>query len=173
MGEIVIEEVNHKAIVMTLANLFLLIASFAILAYGLAGHRLRYSFPGFLATVVFLVCFISSVVKAMKIKSLITIALDGITDNSSIGGVGYISFDDIKEFLIVTIYNREAIAVIPKNIDDFLSKYSGMKRRLIKKNIQQNLPPVAIYVDMAKDMEPEDILSLLEKRLSDYSSLYE
>jgi hypothetical protein len=171
--DIIIEETNYKAFALTLASLFMLLASIAISVYGIMEHRAGYRRLGILAVVLFSIGFIASIVQATKIKKLITITMDGIIDNSSIGGMGFISFDDIKEVQIVTIYNKKAIAVIPKNMDNFLSKLSLVKRRQVKRNLYLNLPPVAILVNMAKDMEPEDILTLLQKRLSDCSSLYE
>jgi hypothetical protein len=173
MGEIIIEEMNYKAFIMLLANLFLLIAASVITVYGVKEAKVRYWLPGIATAFLFLILFIASVLKALKVKSLLTITRDGIIDNSSLGGVGFISFDEIKEFIIITVYNKKAIAVIPKNIDSFLSKLSVVKRRLVKRNLNSNLPPVTIHVELAKDMEPEDILTLLQKRLADYSSLFE
>jgi hypothetical protein len=173
MGEIIIEEINYKAFALSLANLFLLIAASAIAVYGIREAKLRFWLPGITTAFLFLFLFTAAVLKALKEKRLLTITRDGIIDNSSIGGVGFISFDEIKEFIIITIYNKKVIAVIPKNIDSFLSKLPGVKRRLVKRNLNLNLPPVTINVNLAKDMEPEDILSLLQKRLADYSSLFE
>lgn len=173
MGDIIIEEINYKALVLVLANLFLCIAAGAITLFGIREDKLRYWLPGVVISFLFLILLISSVLKAAKVRSLLTITRDGIIDNSSIGGVGFISFDEIKNFIIITVYNKKAIAVIPKNIDSFLSKLSVVKRRMVRRNLNLNLPPVTIHVDLAKDMEPEDILSLLQKRLADYSSLYE
>jgi hypothetical protein len=173
MEEIVIEKINYKAFVMILANLFLLIASAAAAVYGFQEDKMRYFLPGSIAAVVFLIGLISAIISSKQVKSLLTITRDGIIDNSSISGAGYISFDEIKEFIIINIYGKKAIAVIPKNVDSFLSKLSVVKRSIAKRNINSNLPPVTIPVDLAKDMEPEDILSMLKKRLSDYSSLYE
>ncbi len=172
MGDIIIEKINYKAFVVMLANLFFLIAATAIVILGLRENKAVYSFPGIAAVMAFLIGFIISLINVLQVKSLITITMEGIIDNSSISSVGYISFDDIKEFIIVSVYGKKVIAVIPKNIDDFLSKLGGVKRRLAKRNINLNLPPVMIPVDLAKDMEPEDILSLLKKRLSDNNSLY-
>jgi hypothetical protein len=173
MGDIVIEEINYKAFVLVIANLFLLIAAGAVTVYGIREEKVRFWLPGVGIAVLLLVGLIGAVMKAMQVKKLLTITRDGIIDSSSLGGIGFISFDEIKEFLIVNVYNKKAIAVIPKNIDSFLSKLSVVKRRTVKRNLNLNLPPVTINVDLAKDMEPEDILSLLQKRLSDYSSLYE
>lgn len=173
MGEIIIEETNYKAFALALGNLFLLLAAIAITAFGMIKHKMGFLLPGLAADLVFLMGFMGAVIKAGNIKRLLTITLEGIMDNSSIGGVGFISFDDIKEFQVVTMYNKKVIAVITKNIDTFLSKLSVVKRRQVRRNIHLNLPPVSINVNMAKDMEPEDILTLLQKRLSDYSRLYE
>jgi len=171
--EIIIEEANYKAFALVLANLFMLLASIAIISFGVIEQKTGYRLLGIFSTLLFLIGFMVAVIKATKIKRLLTISMEGIIDNSSIGGMGFISFDDIKEVLIVTVNNKKAIAIIPKNMDNFLSKLSIIKRRQVRRNLYLNLPPVTILVNMAKDMEPEDILSLLQKRLLDCSSLYE
>lgn len=173
MGEIIIEESNYRAVAMLLANLFMLIASVAIFMYGVTKDRMLYLIPGMMAALLFLIGFFVSLQKAMKVKKLITITMDGIIDNSSISGIGYISFDDIKEFQIEKIYRSRVISIIPKNMESFLTKLSVVKRSQVKRNIAMKLPPITINVELAKDMEPEDILSLLQKRLTDYSRLYE
>jgi hypothetical protein len=173
MGEIVIEEMNYKAFALTMAYLFMLVAAVSVAILGGTKNKKGCLLIGIAVAIIFFIGFLWAFVKASKIKSLLTITMDGIIDNSSLGAVGFISFDDIKEFKIITLYNKNAIAVIPKNIDTFLSKLPTVKRRQVKRNIHLNLPPVAILVDLAKDMEPEDILTLLQKRLSDYSRLYE
>lgn len=173
MEEIIIEETNYKTLAFALANLFMLLASIAIIVLGIKENKTLYIISGIFATVIFLVGFIGAIIKEGNPKKLLTITMDGIMDNSSLTGSQFLSFDDIKEFKTVTLYNKKAIAVIPKNMDNFISKLTLVRRRQVRRNIHLNLPPVAIYVDMAKDMEPEDILSLLQKRLSDYSRLYE
>lgn len=173
MGDIVIEEVNYKAFVMVMGSLLLLIASVSLAIVGFKQNRSGYWVPGIMAGLVFLILLISSAIKSMKVRKLLTITHEGIIDSSSMSGMGFISFDEIKEFIIMSVYNKKAIAIIPKNIDSFLSHLPAVKRRLVRKNLHSDLPPVLIMVDSAKDMEPEDILSLLKKRLADYSSLYE
>ena len=172
MGDIIIEEMNYKAFVMVTGSLLSLIASAAIMAFGIYRNRMAYFVPGIIASFFFLILFAATTVKAMKVRKLLTITHEGIYDTSSLSGMGFISFDDVKEFLIVNVYNKMAIAVVPKNVDHFLSSLSVVKRSLAKRNLSQGLPPVLIMVELAKDMEPEDILSLLVKRLNDYSSLY-
>ena len=172
MGEIVIEEVNYKAFFVALANTILLVAAFAWMIYGFQVASMGFWLPGVFVSFMLLVAFAGSLMKVLQIKKLLTITHEGIVDYSTIGGIGFISFDDVKDFTIVTIYNKKAIAVIPKNINCFLAKYNPAKRRIINKNMNLSLPPVTIFVDRAKDMEPEDILTLLHKRLADYSRLY-
>ncbi len=173
MGDIVIEEMNYKAFVMGMGSLLLLLASASLTFVGIKQNKSSYWVPGIMATLVFLILFTALAIKSMKVRKLLTITHEGIIDSSSISSIGFISFDEIKEFLIMSIYNKKAIAVIPKNIDSFQSQLSVVKRRLVRRNLNSDLPPVLIMVDAAKDMEPEDILSLLNKRLADYSSLYE
>ncbi len=173
MGDIVIEEMNYKAFVLVMGSLLLLLASAALTVVGIKQDRSGYWVPGIMASFVFLILFTALAINSMKIRKLLTITHEGIIDTSSLSSIGFISFDEIKEFLIINVYNKKAIAVIPKNIDSFLSQLSVVKRRLVRRNLNSDLPPVLIMVDMAKDMEPEDILSLLNKRLVDYSSLYE
>jgi hypothetical protein len=154
LGEIIIEKINYKAFVVMLANLFFLIASIAIMILGFKDSKAMYWLPGAAAALAFLVGFIAALINVMQVKRLITITMDGIIDTSSISGAGFISYDDIKEFIIVTVYGKKMIAVIPKNIDVFLLKLSAVKRRLAKRNISLNLPPIMIPVNLAKDMEP-------------------
>ena len=172
MGDIVIQEVNYKAMLTLFINLLFLVAGICVMIFGVYNHVIGYWLPGVLISIMLLIAFIGALVKALEIKKLLTITHDGIIDNSTIGGVGYISFDDIKEFSILTVNNKDAIAVIPKDAHSFLLKFNVTKRRMMNRNLNQSLPPVTIFIDKAKDMEPEDILSLLQKRLSDYSSLY-
>lgn len=204
MGDIVIEEINYKAIIFSLINAAVFLAAISLAVYGFDHDSVRCWLSGMIISFVISFFLIGSLFNAIRNKKLIIITRDGIIDNSSISGVGYISFDDIKEFKIVTIYNKKAIAVIPKNMDNFISEfsmnnpakdmraigrkeyvpesknlqavkkgmiYSMVKRRVIKRNLNQDLPPVTIYVNRAKNIAPEDILSLLQKRLSDVSSL--
>ncbi len=173
MGDIIIEESNYRAASLALASLFLFIASLAIYIYGISKDRRSFWLPALFAAILFFVGFIICISKAVKVRKLLTITVDGIIDNSTISGMGFISYDDIREFQIVNLYRSRVIAVIPKDIELFITKLSLGKRRQVKRNMIMKLPPVSINVDQAKDMEPEDILSLLQKRLSDYSRLYE
>lgn len=173
MGEIVIEKMKYKEFIAVLINLLFLIAAIVFSAYGFNEKRALFYLLGIIVSIALLISSIGAIIHAMQIKILLTITHEGIIDNSTISGVGYLSFNEIKEFVILTINYKKCIAVIPNNIDDFLSQLSVVKRTLVRRNINSNLPPVMIPADLAKDMEPEDILSLLKKRLTDYTSLYE
>jgi len=173
MGDIIIQEVNYKAMLTLFINFLFLVAGIGVVGFGIYRHVIGYWLPGVVISVMLLIAFAGALIKAFEIKKLLTITHDGIIDNSTIGGIGYISFDDIKEFMVITVNKKDAIAVIPKDVSSFLLKFNTTKQRMMNRNLNQSLPPVTIFVNKAKDMEPEDILSLLQKRLSDYSSLYE
>ncbi len=173
MEEIIIEKINYKELIISISLMLMLIAAVAVTIYGFDKDKMRYWLGGIFAIMGLLAAFIKSVANAMHVGRLLTITRDGIIDSSSMSGIGYVAFDDIKDFAIITLYNKKAIAIVPKNTDCFLTKLNVVKRKIAKKNINLNLPPVMIPTHMAKDMEPEDILTLLKKRLTDYSSLYD
>ncbi|TAH65515.1 MAG: hypothetical protein EWM47_11130 [Anaerolineaceae bacterium] len=174
MGEIIIEESNHRAFAMTLANFFMLVASIAILIYGFMKENKLYIIMGILASLIFFVGFVMAISQAIKEKKLLIITMDGINDCSSIGGgFGYISFGDIKEFEIIRHHNYETIGIILNNRKEFISKLTHPKWKLAKRNLYLKQPAIQIHTELAKDMEPEDILTLLQKRLRDYKRLYE
>ena len=170
MGDIIIEEINYKAKIYSFISVITFITAILLVVYGFDHHIEVFWLPGLIISVVLLFFMIDSLLKAVKVKKLITITREGITDNTQ-GGLGYISFDDIKEFKLVTIYNKKAIAVIPKNVASFAERYSMAKHKFYQKHTGIDLPPYAIFVHRAKDMAAEDILTLLQKRLADIESL--
>lgn len=173
MGDIVIEEANNRAFALSLASFFMLVASISILVFGTVRGNNRYIIVGLLAAIVFLVCFLASIMQAVKEKVLLTITLDGFIDSPTVGGLGFISYDDISNFEIVSQYNAETIAVILKDRDRFIAKLPPVKRRKIKSNLYLKQPLIIIHTELAKDMETMDIFTLLQKRLKDYQRLYE
>lgn len=172
MGDIIIEETNHRAFAMSLANFFMLVASLAICIYGIMKGNKLYMIGGLLAAVVFCVGFVIAIMQALKEKKLLIITMDGINDCSSIGGFGFISYSEIKDFEIIQHYNTETIAIILKNRKEFLSKLAHPYWKLAKSNLSLKQPAIQIHTELAKDMEPEDIMTLLQKRLRDYNRLY-
>lgn len=173
MGDIIIEEANYKAFIMALGELFMLIASIASTVYGILKRMDQYRIAGLVFSMVFLIVFIVTILKTVKTKSLLTITREGLIDNSSSSNMGYIPFRDIESFEIMKTYKNSGIGILLKDTEEFLTKVPPAKRLQIKRNIYLKMPPVIVGVDLAKDMEPEDILTLLQKRLKDYNSLYE
>lgn len=172
MGDIIIEETNHRVFVILLANSFMLVASLAICVFGFKKENKLYIIAGLLAAVIFAVGFIIAITQALKEKKLLIISVDGINDCSG-GGFGFISFKDIKSFEIIRHYNTESIGIILENRKDFISKLAHQKWKLAKRNLYLKQPAIQIHIERAKDMDPEDILTLLQKRLRDYKRLYE
>ena len=174
MGDIIIEETNHRAFAMTMANLFMLIASAAVCIYGFMKDKKPYVIMGLIAAIVFLIGFIAAIAVALKEKVLLIISVDGINDCSSAGaGFGFISYKDIKDFEIIRHHKTETIGIILNNRKEFISKLATPKWRLAKRNLYFKQPAIQIHTELAKDMDTEDILTLLQKRLRDYKRLYE
>ena len=174
MGDIIIEETNHRAFAMSLANFFMLVASIAIVIYNLMKGNKTYAVVGILAALVFIVGFVIAVSQTLKEKKLLIISTDGVNDCSSVGGgFGFISYKEIKEFVIIRHYNTETIGIILENRKEFMSKLTHPKWKMAKRNLYLKQPAIQIHTELAKDMEPEDILTLLQKRLRDYKTLYE
>jgi hypothetical protein len=171
MGEIVIEEINYRAIIYSGINISIFLSAIMLAIYGFDHHMAKCWLPGLMISIVVSFFLIDSLLKAAKVKKLLTITREGIIDNSSDNGLGFISFDDIKEFKIVTVHNKKAIAVIPKNINGFSSKHNTAKHRFSKRNVNKEAGHLTIFINRAKDIAPEDILSLLQKRLADVACL--
>lgn len=172
MGEIIIEETNHRAFAMTMANFLMLVASIAICIYGYMKYNKLYMISGLLAAVIFIVGFVVAIGQALKEKKLLIITMDGIIDCSSIGGFGFVSYGDIMDFEIIEHNNHETIAIILKNRNEFVSKLANPKWKMAKRNLHLKQPAIQIHTELAKHMAPEDILTLLQKRLRDYKRLY-
>ncbi|NLC18182.1 MAG: hypothetical protein GX757_02995 [Clostridiales bacterium] len=171
MQDIIIEEINYKAIIRSFINMTIFVTAIALVIYGFEHAIAAYWLPGLIMAVIISFFLIDSLLEAVKEKRLLTITREGIIDNSKESGLGFISFDDIKEFKIVTIYNKKAIAIIPRNMASFSAKYKPAKQRTSRRNAGRESYPVAIFVNRAKDMAAEDILSLLQKRHTDIVSL--
>lgn len=171
MGDIIIEEINYKAIIISLINAAIFLTTLSFTVYGFDHKNVGCWLPCIIISIIASISLIDNLFKAVKIKKMLTITRDGIIDDSSDSGFGYISYDDIKEFRILNIHNKKAIAVIPKDVDKFLSRNNMTKHKTVKRNINMDLPPVTIYVNRAKDIAAEDILTLLQKRLADIKRL--
>ena len=176
MGDIIIEEINYKAIIRSFITITLFACAIGLVIYGFE-HNIKVCWlPGLILAVVISFFLIDALMEAVKEKRLITITREGIIDNSDEGGLGFISFDDIKEFKLITIHNKKAIAIIPKNEKSFAIRYKLAANKEAagkagKRNaIKEHNPPV-ILVNRAKDMAAEDILTLLQKRHADIACL--
>ncbi len=171
--KIVIEEKQSKSVKLMFIGLLLLLVSIVVWTLGMKEKKILLWITGFISTVFFSIDFLIFLGRALQRKPLLTITFDGIIDSSLSGSVGYISFQDIERFCIVTIMGHKLIGVVPKDEEAFLDKLSPAKQRIARTNLDNKYPPFTIRVDKAKDMSLEDIFTLLKKRLNDYSSLYD
>jgi len=172
VGDIIIEETNHRAFVITMANFLMLAAAVAVCIYGFIYRKKPLVVIGIPVAIIFFVGFIAAIIKSLNKKIFLTITTDGIIDSSSIGGYGFIPYYDIRDFEIVHYHGVETIAVNLKNPESFIDKLPQQKRRQARRNLNLKLPAIILHTELAKDMVPQDILTLLQKRLRDYNSLY-
>lgn len=171
--KIVIEEKQSKTIKLMSIGLLLLIISVIVWILGMKANRILLWMAGLLSMIISSIGFLIYLGRALQRKPLLTITFDGIIDSTSGSSVGYIPFQDIERFCIVNNMGQKVIGVIPKDEKFFTDKLSPIKQKIAKSNIDNQAPPFTIRVDKAKDMSLEDIFTLLTKRLSDYSSLYD
>lgn len=173
MDKIVIEEKKSKACLIAAAALAMFVISASLWIFGTIYRRVIYITVGILGTVFFGISLIAALVRALRSKPLLTITLDGVIDSSCAGAAGFISYLDIERFEIVNVFGQRAIGVIPRDTPSFLKKLKTTQRKNAEVSLKMNYPPIMIRVDTAKDMTIEDILSMLSKRLTDFTRLYD
>ncbi|WFR57656.1 hypothetical protein QA584_00840 [Anaerocolumna sp. AGMB13025] len=173
MEKIVIEERQSKTIKLMSIGLLLLILSVIIWIIGMRERKTLLWITGLLSMIISGIGFLIYLGRALQRKPLLTITFDGIIDSSDRSSIGYIPFQDIEKFCIINNMGQRVIGVIPKDEPLFLDKLSPIKQKIAKCNIDNQHPPLTIHVEKAKDMSLEDIFTLLNKRLNDYSSLYD
>lgn len=172
MENIVIEEKQSRMLRLNLLGLLMTVLCAIVLLLGIKMQQYFYSLLGGIGIVFFGICTIYNFSRTIKSKALLTITVEGIEDSSMAGSPGFISFGEIERFEIVNVFGQRMIGVIPKNVEEFVRKLPQLKQKSAQSNLRMKLPPIAIRVDNARDMSIEDILTLLQKRHSDYNSLF-
>lgn len=173
LERIIIEEKQSKAARLCLTGILLMVLCAMVSFFGVCYHMGVFTFVGGVGVIIFLGISIFFISKLLKPKALFTITMDGVENMTRVGEILFLPFDDIKQFYKVNMFGHEMIGVIPKNMEQFIHKLPAAKQRIARGNVKMSLPPVTLEVDMAKDMSIDDIISLLQKRLSDYSRLYD
>lgn len=171
MEKIIIEEKQTKAVRRFMRSFALLFLSVTLWVAGFREKFILLGFAGVIMTFIFGIRCIINLLKASQKKPLITITFDGIIDSSTKNSIGFLAYQDIEEFCIVS--EDEAIGIIPRVEEEFIRKLSPIKQQTALDNKNYEKPVFLLHVGNAKDMSLEDILSLLKKRLKDYRSLYD
>lgn len=172
MENIVIEEKYSKALGLFVSGVLMVALCAGVFFLGMLESSVIYQVIGIVAGIFFLACTIYLFGRAIKSRALLTIMEDGIEDSSSASSVGFIPYHEIKRFEIINIFGQRMIGVHLRNEERFISELPPMKQKAAKSNLKLKFPPIAIRVETAKDMTIEDIFTLLQKRLSDYSCFY-
>ena len=156
-----------------LLGLLMTVLSAILLLLGIKTKTFLCSLLGGIAILFWGICTLYSFSRTVKPKALLTITMEGILDSSTAGSPGFISFEDIKSFEIVNVFGQKMIGVNLKRGEQFLAKLPQIKQRSAQSNLKMRLPAITIRVDTARDISIEDILTLLEKRHTDYNRLYD
>lgn len=172
MENIIIEERQSKILRIHLLGLLMTVLSAIIFMYGVKYKHILYGFIGVVGILFFGICTMYSFARTIKPRALLTITVEGIEDSSTASCTGFIPFREIESFEIVNIFGQRMIGVNPKDVERFINQLPQIRQKAARSNLKMKMPPVAIRVDTARDMSIEDIFTLLQKRLSDYSSLY-
>ena len=169
---IIIEEKKPIGVRLSCIGILMTLLSLLFILHGVNVGRFAVKLIGSFGVVVFGAGSFVVISKTMQPKPLLTISFNGLTDSSRGSSFGFISFQEIDRIEVVNVFGHKVIGVYPNNIEGFIKKLSPVKQKFAKHSVSMNLPPITIRVDSAKDMTVEDIVTLLEKRLTDYQRLY-
>ena len=172
MEPIIIEEKKPIGVRLSCIGILMTLLSILFIFHGVNAGRFVYKLIGIFGIIIFGVGSIVVISKTMKPKPLLTISFNGLTDSSRGSSFGFIPFQEVDRIEVTNVFGHKVIGVYPNNIEEFIKKLSPVKQKFVKRSVNMNLPPITIRVDSAKDMTVEDIVTLLEKRLSDYQRLY-
>lgn len=173
MEKIVIEAKQLRAALMSAFGLFMLLVSLMLCIFSMKEGSSFITFISFIFILFFGVFFLVLLCKQLEAKPLLTITFDGIIDNSTVNPFGYIAYQDIEKFCIISLSGKKVIGAELKDTQVFIDKLPSTKQGTARSNLNMQCPPITIRTDRAKDITTEDIYTLLKKRLDDNNSLYD
>ncbi|GAA0774189.1 hypothetical protein GCM10008908_23620 [Clostridium subterminale] len=169
MNEVIVKEDKKKGIKLLILGFIMMIVSIYVLMIGLIETKPIYLIIGIISTVFFCTCFIFVIKCMLNSMPLLLIGEDGITDRSTASSVGFIAWQEIQSIYVQKSFNQRFIGISIYDLNNFMKRISPIKRIIIKINLMLNYAPLSISLDTA-DMEFNDVLSLLQKRLEEYRS---
>lgn len=118
---------------------------------------------GIVAIVFFGAACIFGVRKLFDKRIGLTIDDIGIIDNTNASSVGRINWSDITEIKTQKVYSTEFLLIYTKNPEQYLSKMSGFKRKLMEGNNSMYGTPLSITTSTIK-IKCEDLEKLLNDK---------
>ncbi|WP_346913363.1 STM3941 family protein [Clostridium sp.] len=167
MNEVIVKEDKKKGIKLLILGFIMMIVSIYVLIIGITEIKIIYSIIGTISTIFFGICFIFLIVSILDNNPILLIGEDGITDRSTASSVGFIAWQEIRSIYVQKSFNQKFIGISIYDLNNFMKRISPIKRIIIKINLMLNYAPLSISLDTA-DMEFNDVLSLLQKRLEEY-----
>jgi len=99
--------------------------------------------------------------RTFQLKPLCVISREGIDENITIFGVGWIGWDEIKELKIYKSAGIEFIGVILTDPQAFTSKLGFFQKMYLKLNLLLKYPPVNFY-PVPLGLKAEELLKHIE-----------
>jgi hypothetical protein len=102
------------------------------------------SIIGLVGLVFFGVCAIYAIYRLFVPKPSLIINEKGITDDSSAISFGFLSWDEIEKIYISNVMNQAFLSILPKNVDEQMKKFTGIKQSVFKQNLSLTGAPYGI-----------------------------
>lgn len=99
---------------------------------------------GFATVVFFGACGAYALFRIAKPTPAVVINRQGILDNASATGVGFIAWDEIDELREYRFKNQIFLGIVPRDLDALLAKQPAWKRGAIRANLKLGAAPVNI-----------------------------
>lgn len=108
-------------------------------------------------------CAIYAGLRLIRSTPALVIDANGIYDNASALGAGFISWEDIAEMRPYTMRNQTFLGIMPKDLDAFLARQPAWKRLAIQFNLMTGGPAASIP-QVILPMPVVDLLRTIERR---------
>jgi len=167
MDEIVVYHSRWKMILLALGALAFVLGAIPIIQGGISegGYSLFMCLIMALADIVFFgICFVYACQILFRNTPALKINSEGIFDDASAVGAGFVGWDEIDSFHIGQVHLQSFVCIVPKDIEAFLQRQPVWKRYLMKSNVNLVGAPITISA-MGLQMSLDDLVKRVETHL--------
>lgn len=152
-----------KLILMEILTVILILIGIFNLQQGLKGNKLMIVL-GVTVIVFFGFCFIYIFKRIIYRRPSLIIDSNGITDNASAVGVGFIAWYEVRKIILYEYSGKKTLGIVVYDVDSIQERLTGLKRAFFKSNrikIFGAEAPINIQQNMC-EMKLEDIKNIIE-----------